>query len=218
MQKSVMGVLQARLVLLAFIGLSAVISYNAIFLQNGPRKTRYSVDIDSLRSRAEQSTASIGQTTRARLKPSADTTVRAIQKQLASKGYDPGPADGLHGSLTRAAILAFQHDNGLPVTGVASDALLKQIIFGAGQAKHPSGSPAEIPEETTELIKAVQQILAKMGYDPGPVDGIMGAGTGRAIRDFERQQKLPVTGRVSGKLLKELVRVTGINLASLKSR
>lgn len=44
-------------------------------------------------------------------------SMREAQQQLATLGYNPGPADGLAGSRTIAALKLFQKDNGLPVTG-----------------------------------------------------------------------------------------------------
>ena len=35
------------------------------------------------------------------------------------------------GLATRAAIMAFEHDHGLALTGEASEALLKRILLGA---------------------------------------------------------------------------------------
>jgi len=46
-----------------------------------------------------------------------------IQSQLTSLGYTPGPADGIVGPKTRAAISAFQSREGLTVTGKVSDKL-----------------------------------------------------------------------------------------------
>jgi TPR repeat protein/S1-C subfamily serine protease len=48
---------------------------------------------------------------------------REVQQLLADLGYDPGPADGVVGPRTRAAIRAFQADVGLPVDGQISDEL-----------------------------------------------------------------------------------------------
>jgi peptidoglycan hydrolase-like protein with peptidoglycan-binding domain len=39
------------------------------------------------------------------------------QKRLIELGYNPGPTDGLLGKKTRAAILQFQQDQGLSITG-----------------------------------------------------------------------------------------------------
>ncbi len=43
--------------------------------------------------------------------------VRQVQQQLAGLGYSPGPADGVAGRRTVAALAAFQRDRGLPATG-----------------------------------------------------------------------------------------------------
>jgi peptidoglycan hydrolase-like protein with peptidoglycan-binding domain len=44
--------------------------------------------------------------------------VTALQRRLVELGYKLGRIDGKFGSLTAGALLAFQHDNGLPTTGV----------------------------------------------------------------------------------------------------
>ena len=94
--------------------------------------------------------------------------------------------------------------------------LLKQIVFGESASSSAGSGKQTIPGDTIALVKAVQQILAKMGYDPGPVDGIVGASTRRAIQNFEQEQKMPAKGRISGRLLKALVRVTGTKLPIIK--
>jgi hypothetical protein len=53
--------------------------------------------------------------------------VADIQRQLTREGYDPGPIDGVMGGQTRAAIMAFQRDNGLWVTGRIDSKLLDQL-------------------------------------------------------------------------------------------
>lgn len=49
---------------------------------------------------------------------------RAIQDKLVEFGYDPGPVDGALGPKTRAAIMAYERDNGLDQNGQVSKALL----------------------------------------------------------------------------------------------
>ena len=44
-------------------------------------------------------------------------------------------------------------------------------------------------------VSQVQAGLAKLGYDPGPIDGTLGSRTDSAIRDYQRDQKLLVDGR-----------------------
>lgn len=61
-------------------------------------------------------------------------SVRGIQEGLTALGYDPGRIDGLDGPRTRAAVSAFQGDQGLPQDGVcAGDTLF--ALAAALQAK-----------------------------------------------------------------------------------
>jgi peptidoglycan hydrolase-like protein with peptidoglycan-binding domain len=50
----------------------------------------------------------------------------------------------------------------------------------------------------------VQQELARRGYNPGRVDGVLGAQTAAAIRDFQDDNGLPITGEVSLELVNYL--------------
>ena len=43
-------------------------------------------------------------------------------------------------------------------------------------------------------LQSAQQALLNLGYDPGPADGFMGKKTKIAIRSFQRENRLPVTG------------------------
>ncbi len=55
------------------------------------------------------------------------SNVSSIQSSLASKGYSPGPSDGVAGKRTRSAIRAYQRDNGLLVNGKPSSQLASHI-------------------------------------------------------------------------------------------
>ena len=44
--------------------------------------------------------------------------MRAVEEALQTKGYKPGKIDGIANDETRAAIRAFQKDNGLPMSGM----------------------------------------------------------------------------------------------------
>ncbi len=45
-------------------------------------------------------------------------------------------------------------------------------------------------------VKQAQQQLKTLGYDPGPADGVMGQKTVNAVRCFQLDRGLPVTGRL----------------------
>ena len=54
-------------------------------------------------------------------------TVRDIQAGLQRLGYDPGAADGRMGPRTADAIRRYEQDNGMPVDGQPSQAVLESI-------------------------------------------------------------------------------------------
>lgn len=58
----------------------------------------------------------------------ASPLVEDVQAALGRAGYNAGPADGLAGPRTAAAITAYQRDNGLTTDGEASAALLQHLL------------------------------------------------------------------------------------------
>jgi hypothetical protein len=58
-------------------------------------------------------------------------------------------------------------------------------------------------------VMAVQRVLAEFGYGQVRPSGIVDEATGAAIEKFEGEHKLPVTGRLSDRLLSELAIMTG---------
>ena len=50
----------------------------------------------------------------------------------------------------------------------------------------------------------VQSALARRGYYEGQVDGVIGPGTRSAIREFQRDNGLPVTGRIDSQTVQAL--------------
>jgi len=52
--------------------------------------------------------------------------------------------------------------------------------------------------------KALQQALAEKGFDPGPADGIIGAGTKKALRLWQKSRGLPADGYASADILLKL--------------
>jgi peptidoglycan hydrolase-like protein with peptidoglycan-binding domain len=51
----------------------------------------------------------------------------AVQTRLRRLGFNPGPADGVAGPRTVAAVRAFQAANGLPVTGSLDSRLFDDL-------------------------------------------------------------------------------------------
>jgi peptidoglycan hydrolase-like protein with peptidoglycan-binding domain len=135
----------------------------------------------------------------------ADLT-RAVQRELTVRGYETGGADGVAGIMTRAAIMGYEHDHGMALSGRPSQELLKRILLGDGAPLKSAGSAAA-SAEAREVIRTVETSLARLGYRPGRSDGRLSPETVRAIREFEVDQALPESGRISGPLVARLSRL-----------
>ncbi|SDU18206.1 lytic murein transglycosylase [Halopseudomonas salegens] len=80
--------------------------------------------------------------------------------------------------------------------------LLSERLQGRGeiQASWPTQDQPLSREQRHEL----QQILTDYGFEPGEVDGILGANTRAAIRRFQQEHQLPADGYANLKLLQLL--------------
>lgn len=100
------------------------------------------------------STGALSAPTPAPARPAPDETVRAVQQKLNELGYSAGPADGLMGRGTRAAIIAFQQDRGLATTGVADQTLLFQLQQAPARSSRPQ--PESRPATTSVQLSAAE--------------------------------------------------------------
>jgi hypothetical protein len=83
-------------------------------------------------------------------------------------------------------------------------------------ARPPAPIPAASRNETianqspaARRVAAVQRTLTEYGYGQLKPTGTAGSDTQAAIQKFERERKLPVTGQVSDRLVKELAVMIG---------
>jgi peptidoglycan hydrolase-like protein with peptidoglycan-binding domain len=135
--------------------------------------------------------------------------VRAMQRELSQRGYDTGSNDGVPGLVTRAAVLAYEWDHNLPLTAEPSGTLLQRVMAGTPSGPAGTSTPQPRTPEAEQVIRTVQQSLVRAGYTTARPDGRLGEDTLRAIHDFEVEQGLPETGRVSGQLVARLARLAG---------
>ncbi len=133
--------------------------------------------------------------------------VRQIQSELTTRGYAPGPVDGGAGMLTRAAILAFEHDHGLPASAEATETMLAALRKAAPTRRPAVGANWRSPTQAaTALVKSVQQQLIAAGHLTGAPSGQLDARTIAAIRSFETANDMMQTGRISAPLVAKLQR------------
>ena len=73
--------------------------------------------------------------------------IARVQRHLNDLGYDPGPADGIFGSKTRAAIFAFEKREGLPATGMLSEGLESALRIAGSVASRKEATPSRPREK-----------------------------------------------------------------------
>lgn len=79
----------------------------------------------------------------------------------------------------------------------------------ANAARPPEPGSAAAQSAGARRVAAVQRALTQYGYGQLKPTGAVGADTQTAIAKFERDRKLPVTGQMSDRLVKELTAMTG---------
>ena len=63
--------------------------------------------------------------------------------------------------------------------------------------------PVEQPLSLADRM-AAQIALARLGFDPGPADGVIGAGTRKALRAWQQSRQLPADGYLSSDMVGKL--------------
>ncbi len=140
-----------------------------------------------------------------------DPLVAQVQAALDRKGYDAGPSDGLMGSHTRSAIMAYQRSQGLLVTGQATPQLLNRLQSNSAakpaverhQERQQMRHDLRAEERQRQETRHVQRRLAQLGYRVD-VTGEVDRRTREAIRAYQHRQGLEVTGEVSPALMRSL--------------
>jgi peptidoglycan hydrolase-like protein with peptidoglycan-binding domain len=143
-----------------------------------------------------------------RAKAKREPLVEAVQAALRDRGLYAGPVDGVPGPQTTAAIKAFEAASGRLQTGKATAPILAAIM--APEAKEPVqehamlAEPASVGSVADERVAAVQGALSRAAYGQITPDGVIGPQTRDAIRRFQADHGLPLTGTISDALMVEL--------------
>lgn len=142
-----------------------------------------------------------------------------IQKELARRGFYGGALDGLYGPRMEAAIHDFERAYGLKPGAVPDENFLVLLVQAPAKPGKPAATKKPQPagqrqehaslEATPARVLAVQRALADFGYGQINTTGAFDDATRSAVEKFERERKLPVSGKLSERLLRELAAVTG---------
>jgi len=98
---------------------------------------------------------------------------------------------------------------GDPMTSLVAKSTAAPVIATPANVMRP---PAPIPmaqNAGARRVAAVQRALTEYGYGQLKPTGAVGADTQAAISKFEHARKLPVTGQMSDRLMKELTAMIG---------
>jgi peptidoglycan hydrolase-like protein with peptidoglycan-binding domain/DNA invertase Pin-like site-specific DNA recombinase len=124
---------------------------------------------------------------------SGSRQVRELQRRLRAAGYRPGPIDGLYGSMTERALSTFQIHHGLAPDGVAGPRTAKALRDP--RAARPLGRGAGFGDPASRReVRALQRRLRAAGQGPGPMDGLYGPLTERAVARFQQDRGLTGDG------------------------
>lgn len=131
-------------------------------------------------------------------------TVLELQRELNRLGFDAGPVDGVMGARTRSAIRAYQRDNDLLVDGQPTSRLLSHVR-ATGQGRSPAPTPATpTAERSSQLVADIQEALRGSGYSTGQASGQLDDQTRAAIRSYESDHGLLMSGEPSAELLRHM--------------
>ncbi|AOL35823.1 MULTISPECIES: peptidoglycan-binding protein [Geobacillus] len=128
---------------------------------------------------------------------SRGAAVSDLQRRLKQLGYFRYPQiTGYYGAVTADAVKQFQRANGLPATGRADRATLERLKQKATSQPATSSDALTIGSRGDDVRK-LQQQLKQLGYFTySDITGYYGVLTADAVRRFQRDNGLPVTGAV----------------------
>jgi hypothetical protein len=212
---------RARLGLFAVMAIFLATAGNALFLQDRSRLlpanglphtdvsiTKFPSDNPSPSPPRTRAPAAPSPTPAASDLPPEARLHAALRRELGRRGYANQLQDNADG--LRLAVLAYEFDNGLPLTGSPTDELLKRVLFDVNQA--PRGVFADRAEVNAKLVRETQKNLLELGFFSGTLSGRMDDWTVNAIKTFERYRHIAITGRLTEATLLQLITYSGQGL------
>ena len=127
--------------------------------------------------------------------------VYALQERLIELNYLSGVADGVFGTETQSALIAFQNRNGLTADGTAGASTLKKLsgsCKAATATAAPSSNGTLHEGDSGEDVYNLQARLFELGYYNGRIDGRYSSETTAAVKAFQKTNGLGADG-IAGK-------------------
>jgi peptidoglycan hydrolase-like protein with peptidoglycan-binding domain len=202
------------------------ISTNALFLQKGP----HPAPIFATRPMQQQQTMlppprpaiaqpaaqpNLSQSSLAPEPPALnrEQLIANIQRELGRRGFYDGTVDGIWGAKTDAATRDFIQAAGVRINPEPGDLLLRAILSSGAKVNRPAepvrNDPIAELIAPSKRVLAIQRALSDFGYGQIRPTGQYDPDTRTAIEKFERDHRLPVTGQISDRVVRELASMTG---------
>ena len=130
--------------------------------------------------------------------------VRDIQDRLTALGFPVAPdRDGEFGPGTEAAVRTFQESRRIAADGLVGRETWRTLV-DAGYSLGDRLLYHRMPMLHGEDVAEMQRRLNAIGFEAGPVDGIFGSNTLRAVLDFQQNRSMAEDGVVGPEVISEL--------------
>jgi peptidoglycan hydrolase-like protein with peptidoglycan-binding domain len=131
--------------------------------------------------------------------------IRLIQVRLKDTGFEPGSIDGVSGAKTRAAFLRFEAGCTMLKNSPTLDKELqtadRRTFLPSEEKSYPVAAKSVRLQSdqmtisgnqtlSNEKIRQEQSHLRDAGFDPGPIDGILGPKTKAAMQRYQKSLAL----------------------------
>ena len=148
----------------------------------------------------------------------ASVKVEIAQRLLGRLGLLNEIATGQMTPATADAIRRFATQQNLPIDGQINDQLLRAMRSVAWNKGGWSKGDIKGKDKLVDRsgIREAQSYLAKLGYDPGPLDATFGPQTQSSVEAFQASQKTSVDGLVTKTTLMNLKRATNLPAADVR--
>jgi Putative peptidoglycan binding domain len=165
-----------------------IVVVNAVFLQSGVHPAPFFANPTAMR---QASGSRLASPTTLSSTPPGPTLPSSPSTRTPDRVIDMAPGRAAPAARTQAATSARRND---PIGD----------LIGTSTAPSSTASVG-----SSARITAVQRVLSEFGYGQLRLSGAIDEPTSAAIQKFEADHKLPVTGRLSDRLLSELAAMTG---------
>jgi peptidoglycan hydrolase-like protein with peptidoglycan-binding domain len=133
--------------------------------------------------------------------------VRQLQQRLRAINYFNGNPTGYFGEVTRNAVVRFQQENRLPVTGAVDSVTWGRIVNSPGSSRPTLPDSVIIPGTSGIRVTNLQQNLKQLGFFYGNPTGVYDRSTQDAVMRFQQSYGLPMTGNVDERTSQTILRV-----------